>query len=108
MDPRVVTVVSIIARQPQTRLPILAASVNLSLARLRRLFKAETSCTLCKYVKQRRLARGQELLQTTDLSVKQVSAAVGFTDADYFAREFRRTFSIRPTVYRESGVEKSG
>lgn len=63
-------------------------------------FKKHTGCTFCDYVNQVRLFRAKALLDTTDLSVKEIADAVGFHSQAYFSRMFTRQFSVSPREYR--------
>ena len=79
----------------------LAALVNLSPSRLHQLFKEETGVPPARYLRQLRMRRAKELLETTHLSVKQVMAGVGLTDESHFVRDFKKTCGLTPARYRE-------
>ena len=68
-------------------------------------FKKHTGCAFCDYVNQVRLFRAKALLETTDLSVKEIADAAGFHSQAYFSRMFARQFSVSPREYR-MGVYK--
>ena len=79
----------------------LAAMVNLSPSRLHQLFKEETGVPPARYLRRLRMRRARELLETTNLSVKQVMAGVGVTDESHFVRDFKKTCGLTPARYRE-------
>ncbi|MFL6336400.1 MAG: helix-turn-helix domain-containing protein [Pyrinomonadaceae bacterium] len=79
----------------------LAALVNLSPSRLHQLFKQETGVPPARYLRQLRMLRAKELLERTNLSVKQVMACVGLTDESHFVRDFKKTCGLTPARYRE-------
>ena len=79
----------------------LAALVNLSPSRLHQLFKAETGVPPARYLRQLRMRRAKELLETTHLSVKQVMAGVGLTDESHFVRDFKKSCGLTPARYRK-------
>ena len=79
----------------------LAALVNLSPSRLHQLFKEETGVPPARYLRSLRMSRARELLETTNLSVKQVMAGVGLTDESHFVRDFKKTCGLTPARYRE-------
>jgi transcriptional regulator GlxA family with amidase domain len=106
MDPRITTVRLLIERNPLTSQESLAAAVNLSHSRLRRLFRRESSVTLCAYVRQVRLEGAVRLLRETFLSVKEIAAASGFNDQCHFVRTFRRQFGAPPGRYRSLSTER--
>jgi AraC family transcriptional regulator, arabinose operon regulatory protein len=78
----------------------LANLVNLSASRLRHLFKQETGTTPAQYLKTVRLRKAGMLLRTTFMSVKEIAITVGLTTASYFVREFRKSYGMTPTEYR--------
>lgn len=100
MDPRIAEVLADIRRRPQADIAALAASVHLSPSRLRHLFLKETQASLYAYVREQRLLWAEKLLTTGYLTVKEVSATVGFNDTCHFVREFRKRFALPPAVYR--------
>src|SRR5215217_5935917 len=79
----------------------LAALVNLSPSRLHQLFKEETGLPPARYLRRLRMRRAKELLETTNLSVKQVMAAVGVSDESHFVRDFKESCGLTPAKYRE-------
>src|SRR5918997_262350 len=79
----------------------LAALVNLSPSRLHQLFKEETGLPPARYLRQLRMSRARELLETTHLSVKQVMACVGLSDESHFVRDFKKLCGLTPARYRE-------
>lgn len=79
----------------------LAASVNLSPSRLHQLFKEETGLPPARYLRRLRMRRAKELLETTQLSVKQVMAGVGVNDESHFVRDFKKSCGLTPARYRE-------
>lgn len=48
-----------------------------------------------------RLNRARELLVTTDLPVREIARNVGYGDALYFSRVFKKRFGVSPTMIRE-------
>lgn len=79
----------------------LAELVNLSPSRLHQLFKEETGMPPARFLRRLRMERARELLETTQLSVKQVMAGVGLTDESHFVRDFKKTCGLTPARYRE-------
>lgn len=53
-----------------------------------------------QYVNGFRLTHAARLLETTDLSVTQVTEASGFLTRSNFYREFERVFAMSPSAYR--------
>src|SRR5215204_1141036 len=85
--------------------------VNLSPSRLHQLFKDETGVPPARYLRQLRMQRARELLETTHPSVKQVMAGVGVSDESHFVRDFKKSCGLTPARYREyfqNGVRENG
>lgn len=78
----------------------LARHVGLSSSRLRHLFKAETKSPLSQYLASLRIEKAQALLETSSLSVKEISAMVGYAHASHFARDFKKRMGAPPARYR--------
>lgn len=81
-----------------------AGNLRLNAAYLSRLFKEYLGESIGSYVLQRKLTVAKDLLISTGLSVKEAAAAVGFRDALYFSRVFRREVGLSPTEYVEALV----
>ena len=78
----------------------LAKEVNLSPPYLSELFKNETGETISNYIQRTRIEMAQHLLLTTMMNVTEVADAVGYADAKYFSRVFRKHLGIRPSDFR--------
>lgn len=78
----------------------IARAVNLSVPRLRSLFKAETGEPLARYQKSLRMRKAVKLLEETFLSVKEITQRVGVHDESHFVRDFKRIYGLTPTKYR--------
>jgi two-component system response regulator YesN len=83
------------------RLREVADAVNLSRHYFSRLFKMEAGCAFSEYVTRKRLSAAKKLLVDPSLTVAQISERVGFSDASYFSRTFKKHEAISPTEYRE-------
>lgn len=79
----------------------LAAGANLSKFHFARRFRQLTGQSPIHYFIQLKMQRACQLLDTTELSVKQIGAELGYQDPLYFSRVFRRTLGRSPSDYRE-------
>jgi AraC-like DNA-binding protein len=70
------------------------------------LFRKLISCEFSKKLQQIRLERARYLLSTTDLSVEQVRAAVGFSEKSYFYKIFRTKYNVTPAAFRRRVQEQ--
>jgi len=82
----------------------LAAVAGLSRAHFVRQFTRLAGLPPSDYVFRARMARAARLLQSTRLTVLEVALTLGFADANYFAKAFRRAFDVSPTQFRQSGL----
>lgn len=78
----------------------LAASANLSKFHFARRFRQLTGQSPIHYFIQLKMQRACLLLDTTGMSMKQISAELGYDDPLYFSRIFRRTIGRAPSEYR--------
>lgn len=72
----------------------------LSEAYLYELFSKYVNNTITGFLKCVRMNRARRLLAESRLSVREVSEAVGFEDAGYFGRVFKKHFGCCPEKYR--------
>ena len=79
----------------------IAEQFNYSTVYVNRILKRETGCSTIRFIKQKRIALAKAMLYLDDISVDEVSAAVGFNSFNYFCRVFRQIEGISPTEYRE-------
>lgn len=70
-----------------------------------KLFKEETGSNFLEYVTNLRIERAKQLLCEEGRSMKEICAAVGYSDPNYFSRIFKKNTGVTPTEYREG--EKS-
>ncbi|MFF1882220.1 AraC family transcriptional regulator [Pseudarthrobacter sp. NPDC058196] len=78
----------------------LARLAGLSVSHFSALFKAATGMGLVEYTTRLRCARARELLLTTDATVADIAATVGYTDTFYFSRKFKAVSGVSPREFR--------
>jgi AraC-like DNA-binding protein len=86
----------------------LARQVGLSRSRLAERFRHFLGESPMAYLAAWRLRLGAEILQTTDDSVAQVAAAVGYGSEASFNRAFKREFASPPATFRQRGRDSVG
>jgi len=99
-DRRIGRILQAIEADPSCGMRELAQLVNLSSSRLSHLFKAATGVSLQSFLSSVRLAKAAELLQTTDMPIKEISYHVGYRHAPSFVRAFRGKVGSSPNDYR--------
>ena len=65
-------------------------------------FSRETGMTLTEYVNLRRLNRAIMMLHKTNMQIQDIAANVGFSDANYFIRLFKKQYGITPATYKKT------
>lgn len=78
----------------------LAAAAEVSAGHFARSFKLSTGRTVHRFVEESRLSRAQALLRETDLPLKQIAGALGFSGPSSFTLAFRRASGTTPARYR--------
>jgi AraC family transcriptional regulator of arabinose operon len=78
----------------------LARTAGLSPSHFSALFRAATGGGVVEYTKRLRMARARELLITSSRDIGDIAAAVGYSDAFYFSRQFRTVHGCSPSDYR--------
>jgi YesN/AraC family two-component response regulator len=79
-----------------------AREVGVGAQHLCRLFRTELDDSFTRYVNQRRIDHSCHLLASTTLNVSEIADKVGFGDANYFGKVFRRVTGTTPSEYRRS------
>ena len=65
-----------------------------------RRFREATGLTPLDYVQALRLEEAKQMLETGDQAVEAIANEVGYEDASYFGRMFRRKVGLTPAQYR--------
>ncbi|MDO4617543.1 MAG: AraC family transcriptional regulator [Lachnospiraceae bacterium] len=65
------------------------------------LFKRQTGRSIQEYIKQIRLRRSCELLQTTDRKIGDIAEKVGYPDQLAFSKIFKAAYGLSPAAFRK-------
>ena len=76
---------------------------GMSPARFRAVWRQQVGLPLGVYRRKMQIQAACELLQTTNLRIKEVAERSGFRDPLYFSRVFRRATGTSPRQYRKQG-----
>ena len=80
---------------------MIASRFSLNKNYLSTLFKKEVGLGLTSYLNQKRIQHSLYLLNTSTLSIQDISKACGIEDVNYFSRIFRKQIGISPSSYRQ-------
>jgi transcriptional regulator GlxA family with amidase domain len=67
---------------------------------LKRRFRAATGCSLIEYLQNLRIEEAKRMLESGDRAADEIGAAVGYSDASFFRRLFKRMVGVTPGTYR--------
>ena len=84
-----------------------ASILNVSSFYLSKLFKKEKGENFISYLTNLRLKMAKELLKDKTKIIKEITAAVGYNDQNYFSKLFKQKFGITPTEFRESFFQEN-
>lgn len=68
-----------------------------------RLFKQYFGQTFVSYLAHYRMKKAVHLLMYTDMSIREIGSAVGYSNSNYFGKVFHRIYEMTPSEYREFG-----
>lgn len=80
----------------------IAKSCAVSESGLRRIFREQTGSSPTAYRVEAKLKRASYLLESTDMTVTEISARLGFFDSAYFCKIFKNHFGLTPTEYSKN------
>ncbi len=72
----------------------ICSEFNISRTKLYETVRPFTNGGIAAFIKNKRLERARQLLQTSDMSVSEISDACGFSDYNYFLREFKKKYGM--------------
>lgn len=82
------------------RVPELAALVGVSPSHLTALFRRATGGGVLAHQTALRMGRARRLLDASEATIAEIAHELGYPDAFYFSRQFRRHHDMSPTDYR--------
>ena len=83
-----------------------AESRNMSVSWFQRNFKQIVNCSPMQYLLTIRMNNAASLLESTDYSMAEISAIVGYDNPLYFSRLFKKQNRVSPSEYRKLVSQK--
>jgi AraC-like DNA-binding protein/mannose-6-phosphate isomerase-like protein (cupin superfamily) len=83
------------------RIADIAYQVGLSPEYLSRQFSKQMGQTLAAYINAQRLKSSFNMIQNTNMPLKQIAAECGFRNVNYFTTMFKKFFSVTPNYMRK-------
>lgn len=69
-------------------------------------FKKYMNISPINYLIERRIKECKSLLETTSLSIAEISETVGFSSQSYFSQMFKKNTGVSPKEYRDNDIKK--
>ena len=66
-----------------------------------RLFKKETGLSIMEYYTILKIEKDKDLLRDKELSVREISDILSFSEPNYFTKTFKRITGFTPSAYRQ-------
>ena len=86
--------------QRSINLTDVAQAVGYSPAYLTNLAQSQTGRTVKAWIIERRMAQARQLLASTAESIRHIAYSIGYADAGYFTRQFRKLHGVTPQTWR--------
>ena len=77
-------------------------NANVSKSVLYKKFHEEFGCTLSEFINRRRIDTAKLLLKKNELSIEEISQRLGYSNASYFGKIFKKNEGISPLKYRKT------
>lgn len=77
---------------------------SISRSTLYEISKNNFGCSISEYIQNQRIERAKELLKNPELTISEVSEAVGIKDANYFIRFFKKRTQCTPKAYQKKAT----
>jgi two-component system response regulator YesN len=104
---RVVEIVASEYGNPNLSSDWLAEKLGLSSSYLRGIFKDRMGIPLPGYINELRCRKAAPMLLETSLSIQEICARIGLSNANYFFTLFKKHRGMTPTQFRTKGREES-
>ena len=82
----------------------LCKKLTLSTSHVRRVFGENAGISPIKYLNYVRCEQAKNMLTNSNLSIGEIANSVGFSDALYFSRMFKKSIGISPLEYRKQNA----
>lgn len=79
----------------------ISSALYISPFELSRQFKKETGGSIVEFINKKRINEAIYLLENKYISITDISCIVGFNDANYFTKIFKKVTGVTPSEYRK-------
>ena len=78
----------------------IAEEFNYSYYTMRNIIKMSTGKSFVKYVQELRVREAARLIGSTDMSISEITNAVGYENESFFRRKFKECYGVTPKDYK--------
>lgn len=90
-------------KNPELSLDSLIYTLGINRTKINNILKSETGQTFTAYLNKLRLTEAARLLlENTEASISEIAYSVGYNNASYFNRVFKREYGCTPVNFRQS------
>jgi len=86
---------------PDFGLPVISDEFNVSYTYLSEIIKDFKDMSFINYLQKLRMAKAKELLEETDMQVKEIFTQCGYNSSNSFGKAFKRIHGVTASEYRE-------
>lgn len=86
---------------------LLAQLLRISPNYLSALFKSETGVRLTEYITNVKMQEAARLMRETGKNITEIAGILGYDNANYFSRLFKKHYGVNPSDYRLSSQDKA-
>ncbi len=77
----------------------IAQGIYINSSYLRKIFKKELNMSVNDYIVNLRLQKSKELIGNGNIKLSDISEMIGYNDAGYFSKSFKKKFGFSPSEY---------
>jgi len=93
----------------ELRIPLLSLKFSISQSYLNRIFHKYTGKSVVEYIRDIRIEKSVEIMKNSpDIPIKEISAMIGYEDASYFSKVFKKKKGISPQHFRDTFLIRQG
>lgn len=80
----------------------IAQHIYINASYLRAVFKKEIGITIGDYITQYRMQKAKELLANNTMRLADIAEKIGYNDAGYFSKSYKKFYGYSPSEYEKS------
>jgi AraC-like DNA-binding protein len=92
----------IVSDETEFDLEQLSSQLNMSKSTLHRKIKTLSGLTPLDFIRNVKMKRACMMLRTKELTIAEISYAVGYNNPGYFSKCFKDEFGITPSEYQQT------